>query len=369
MQRKPPTELTDELKQEICKNVTAGMLPRAAAVLAGVDRHDFSDWMRRAKKGQEPFVTLAHEIETATLTVQRQIVAKVSLAATKDPKIGMLFLAMRYPEDWTERGRERSVQLEVESRSADEIKALAARMASQFGSLEWESREGLESLIAGLLAEHQPEGPTEEHLVEDLAGILLRKNRLRRAETASHRSALHEAVTRYRSDIVEAAVAHLGQAKLEAKAGDALAANDDDTAEELAAEERWEGQVESIVAILESKKPTRYELALEALGDRRRWWDDALARERAQDEDDAPNYKATPEGLLSYLQDEILPWYAKNILMLKSRPLIREQAFGEAFDAEDVERLTRIEGFLDRKFEKTLDRLLRIQELRRAKAG
>ena len=41
------------------------------------------------------------------------------------------------------------------------------------------------------MAEHEPQGPTEEHLVEELVGILWRKRRLRLAEGASRIAAWH----------------------------------------------------------------------------------------------------------------------------------------------------------------------------------
>ena len=56
--------------------------------------------------------------------------------------------------------------------------------------LPWESREEYESVLAALVAEHVPQGPTEEHLVEELAHIMWRKRRLRLAEAAAHRRAL-----------------------------------------------------------------------------------------------------------------------------------------------------------------------------------
>jgi hypothetical protein len=41
--------------------------------------------------------------------------------------------------------------------------------------LAWENREEYLTLLEALVAEHQPQGPTEEHLVEELAGIIWRK--------------------------------------------------------------------------------------------------------------------------------------------------------------------------------------------------
>jgi hypothetical protein len=45
---------------------------------------------------------------------------------------------------------------------------------------------------------------------------------------------------------------------------------------------------------------------------------------------------------------------------LANRPLIREQAFGEALDPDKLERLGRYEVHLDRKLERMLTMLLRL---------
>jgi hypothetical protein len=51
---------------------------------------------------------------------------------------------------------------------------------------------------------------------------------------------------------------------------------------------------------------------------------------------------------------------------LEYRPAIREQAFGEAVDPDRLERLARYETHLDRKLERMLAMLFKLQELRRA---
>ena len=56
------------------------------------------------------------------------------------------------------------------------------------------------ALVEALTTEHAPEGPTEEHLVEELAGILWRKRRLRLAEAAAHRRGLKRVMSSYQGD-------------------------------------------------------------------------------------------------------------------------------------------------------------------------
>jgi hypothetical protein len=68
--------------------------------------------------------------------------------------------------------------------------ALRHGVLSRYTVLPWESADEYQTLVAALVAEHAPQGPTEEHLVEELAGVLWRKRRLRLAEAAAHRRGL-----------------------------------------------------------------------------------------------------------------------------------------------------------------------------------
>ena len=67
---------------------------------------------------------------------------------------------------------------------------------------------------------------------------------------------------------------------------------------------------------------------------------------------------------MSLSEDEVLPWFEARKKELANRPLIREQAFGESLDLEKLERLGRCEVRLDRKLERMLAMLLRLQDLR-----
>jgi hypothetical protein len=70
--------------------------------------------------------------------------------------------------------------------------ALRHGVLSRYAVLPWEDAAEYRDLVASLVAEHAPHGPTEEHLVEKLAGILWRKRRLRLAEAAAHRKGLED---------------------------------------------------------------------------------------------------------------------------------------------------------------------------------
>jgi hypothetical protein len=81
------------------------------------------------------------------------------------------------------------------------------------------------------------------------------------------------------------------------------------------------------------------------------------------DEGEAPAIADT-EGLRRVLEGEVLPWFETRKKELANRPLIREQAFGEALDTGKLERLGRYEVHLDRKLERMLAMLLRLKDLR-----
>ena len=68
--------------------------------------------------------------------------------------------------------------------------ALKHGVLSRYTVLPWEDADEFRVLASSLADEHRPQGPTEEHLVEELAGILWRKRRLRLAEAAAHQHGL-----------------------------------------------------------------------------------------------------------------------------------------------------------------------------------
>jgi hypothetical protein len=76
-------------------------------------------------------------------------------------------------------------------------------------------------------------------------------------------------------------------------------------------------------------------------------------------------YRHGAEGLSRFLQGEVTNWYETKRKELASRPLVQSQAFGEALDPKRLEKLSRYEVHLDRKLERTLAMLLKLQEIRR----
>jgi hypothetical protein len=242
--------------------------------------------------------------------------------------------------------------------------ALRHGVLSRYTVLPWEDADEYHALIASLVAEHGPQGPTEEHLVEELAGILWRKRRLRLAEAAAHRRGLEGTLASYR-ETVKVALVHLDTTNQSERVVDAIRATVTDTDEDIREMQEDEAMTRRALDLLGAKRNDAYEAALAALReDTQAWWADTLTRDPDELEDNEKPATADVEGLRRFLEGEVLPWFATRKKELTNRPLIREQAFGEALDPDKLERLGRYEVHLDRKLERMLTMLLRLKELR-----
>ena len=236
---------------------------------------------------------------------------------------------------------------------------------SRYTVLPWEDAEEYDALVAALTTEHLPIGATEQHLVEEVAGILWRKRRLRLAEAAAFRCGLEDTLRSYR-DTAKVALAHLHPSGDPEAVADAVRATTADTEEDVADVAADEAMTHRALALLSSLRNDAYEAALAALReDTRGWWADMLARELDELGNGEEPATADVEGLRAFLKAEVLPWFETRRAVLANRPLIREQAFGEALDVHKLEHLGRYEVHLDRKLERMLAMLLRLKDLRR----
>src|SRR4051794_20551397 len=159
---------------------------------------------------------------------------------------------------------EPSVPVETAGTAITRFNALRHGVLSRYTVLPWEDPEEYQALVAALVAEHAPQGPTEEHLVEDLAGILWRKRRLRLAEAAAHRRGLNSTFVPYR-ETVKVALAHIADAGQSERVVDAIRSTDSDTVEDMREREEDEAMTRRTLDILDSRRNDRYEAALAAL--------------------------------------------------------------------------------------------------------
>src|ERR1700730_18270910 len=139
--------------------------------------------------------------------------------------------------------------------------ALRHGVLSQHTVLPWEDRDQYRALIEALAAEYDPQGPTEEHLVEELAGVIWRKRRLRLGESAAHHRALKRSTDPYR-ETAKAALIHVGGEVEKDSVSDAITATDEQTAADLLDLESDQAMTEEALQLLQSKSPESREWAV-----------------------------------------------------------------------------------------------------------
>ena len=164
---------------------------------------------------------------------------------------------------------------------------------------------------------------------------------------------------------VKVALVHLDAIGQSGDVVDAIRATAADTEEDIREMEEDEAMTRRALDLLGSRRNDAYEAALAALReDTREWWAEMLARDPDELDEGEKPATADAEGLRRFLEGEVLPWFENRKKELANRPLIREQAFGEALDPDKLERLGRYEVHLDRKLERMLAMLLRLKDLR-----
>lgn len=259
--------------------------------------------------------------------------------------------------------------IKAEGYDVTRFNALRHGVLSRYTVLPWEDPDEYHALVSALVAEHAPQGPTEEHLVEELASILWRKRRLRLAEAAAHRRGLDGTLASYR-ETVKVALVHLDATDQSERVVDAIRATAADTEDDIREMQDDEAMTRRALDLLGSRRNDAYEAALAELReDTQVWWTDTLATDPNElDEDETPA-TADAEGLRRFLEAKVLPWFEGRKKELANRPLIREQAFGEALNPDKLERLGRYEVHLDRKLERMLSMLLRLKDLRQGSNG
>lgn len=234
---------------------------------------------------------------------------------------------------------------------ATRFNALRHGVLSQHTVLPWEDQEEYCGLLDALVAEHKPKGPTEEHLVEEMAGILWRKRRLRLAEGAAFHRGLGSAMSSDQRPI-KVALAHLDTAE---------------TTSEIARLDERETLADRALALLQKDSARAYDKALATLGEETsRRWKEAIKPKPQLSllTFEEPAYTANAEGFTEFLLREIMPSYQRQRIELENRPQIQEQVIGEALEPEKLEGLARYEVHLDRKLERMLTMLIRLQERR-----
>jgi hypothetical protein len=279
---------------------------------------------------------------------------------------------------------QRTVQTATETNLLSSSESRGGYEASRFNAvrhgvlsghtlLPWEDKEEYESLLQALVEEHAPHGPTEDHLVEEIAGVFWRKRRLRLAETALYRGGLVAAAAPLLGTL-DRALSHIERTGLPEPVIEAITATPLGTAKVLDELKKRQASAQIALEILNAGRADAYEAGLAELHESTRGsWEEQLTPEPEdldKDEDldgDGEPYRADATGLAGYLEDSVLPYCARQLRYVENRQAIRSQVIGELLYFKRLDSLSRYEVHLDRKLERMLTMLLRLQDLRRSK--
>jgi len=240
-------------------------------------------------------------------------------------------------------------------------------LRSAYTVLPWENREAYEALCQALIDHHNPVGPTETHLVAEVAGIIWRQQRVRMAEGAVYRKELAEEVrNNYRAeDSVQAAI--VGKAPACLRMGKVSLASTVGPAEDRAAIAQAAEALKQVMKIrAKLEKETDYAKALTRLPEevRETYEIEYLGEQLELDDGTQFTYEKLPGDLVFYLDNELIPRLEAQAMQHRYAEDIANQLKGQAFNPEKLELIGRYETHLDRKLERMLAMLLKMQELR-----
>ena len=239
--------------------------------------------------------------------------------------------------------------------------ALKHGILSRYTVLSHENHADYESLVNSLMDEHLPAGATEQHLIEELASVIWRKRRVLQAEGATINKGLKESARSAKTVIPAAAPFELGLSGEHTDIRDLIDLKPEDVTESQRAARHDLDATNKASAILRRGGDRAYEKALRALlPDSRDWWDSYVEEEE---------FSADAEGLTSFITEHLSPVCHQQEKESRHHDAIVNQTIGEGLQAFKLEKLSRYETHLDRKFERTLAMLIKLKDLRRSRAA
>lgn len=251
-----------------------------------------------------------------------------------------------------------NIESEVSSGNYDSVRfnALKHGILSRYTVLSHEDAGEYGALLAALLAEHQPAGATEAHLVEELAGIIWRKRRVLQAEGANINQGLKGAARNPENIVPAAAPFEPGLSGSRTDLRDLMAMTPEDVAESQRDARHDLDATRKAGAELRRGGANAYKNALRALlPDSRDWWERLV---------ESGEYSANADGLTQFIAEHLDPLCSVMDKEARYHEAIKAQTLGEGLQVYRLEKLTRYETHLDRKFERTLAMLVKLKELR-----
>ena len=234
--------------------------------------------------------------------------------------------------------------------------ALKHGILSRYTVLSHESHADYESLVNSLMDEHLPAGATEQHLVEELASVIWRKRRVLQAEGACINQGLKVSAQNAKSVIPAAAPFEMGLSGEHTDIRDLMDLKPDDVTETQRTARHDLEATRKASAILDKGGDRAYDKALRALlPETREWWLSYV---------DDEEYMADATGLSAFITEQVTPFVYRQEKAIRHHDAIVNQTIGEGLQAYRLEKLSRYETHLDRKFERTLAMLIKLKEIR-----
>lgn len=239
--------------------------------------------------------------------------------------------------------------------------AIKHGILSRYTVLSHENHADYESLVNSLMDEHLPAGATEQHLIEELASIIWRKRRVLQAEGATINKGLKESARSAKTVIPAAAPFEMGLSGEDIDIRDLMDLKPEDVTESQRAARNDLNATNKASAILRKSGANAYEKAVRALlPDTREWW---------QANVDDEGYPADAKGLAAFIAEQVTPFVCQQEKECRHHNAIVNQTIGEGLQAYRLEKLSRYETHLDRKFERTLAMLIKLKALRSGRAA
>ena len=234
--------------------------------------------------------------------------------------------------------------------------ALKHGILSRYTVLSHENHADYESLVNSLMDEHLPAGATEQHLIEELASVIWRKRRVLQAEGATINKGLKESARSAKTVIPAAAPFEMGLSGEGTDLRNLMDLKPEDVTESQHAARHDLDATNKAAGILHKGGDRAYDKALRALlPDSREWWESYVNEEE---------YSADAEGLASFITEHLSPLCYQQEKESRHHDAIVNQTLGEGLQAYRLEKLSRYETHLDRKFERTLAMLIKLKDLR-----
>ena len=239
--------------------------------------------------------------------------------------------------------------------------ALKHGILSRYTVLSHENHADYESLVNSLMDEHLPAGATEQHLIEEMASVIWRKRRVLQAEGATINQDLKSVASNTKAVVQAAAPFQRGVYSQSIDLGDVMDLSQDEVTEHQRAASQDMESLKKASRLLRQAAKGAYKKAIAALlPDSREMWREAIAAEQYTDDS---------QGLSSYINEVLYPLIIQMDKEARYHEDIKNQALGQGLIAYKLQQLSRYETHLDRKFERTLGMLIKLQEIRIARGS